>query len=253
MLTAFILGIGLMVGLAFLIPWLTQVEPRAILRVLKWLVFAVLAAAFLGLLVTGRLGWALAALGAMVPWLIRLARLFLFGKVLHQAFGNPFGNPFRGMGGGGGAAAGSAGASEVASRFLRMRLDLDSGVMEGEVVDGRFTGRPLSSLTLREALDLRAEVAVDADSLRLLEAWLDRAHPGWGDDWGTGAEGPEAPSAAGRMDRAEALRVLGLDEGADAAAIKEAYRRLMAQAHPDRGGSAWMAAKLNEARDVLLG
>lgn len=252
MLYAFILGIGLMVGLAFLIPWLTQVEPGNLLRVLKWAVFGVLTLVFLGLLFTGRLGWAIAALAAMIPWLLRLARLFVFGRVLNQTFGNPFGNPFRGLGDGPANGRGGVGSSEVRSRFLHMGLDLDSGAMSGRVVAGRFAGRDLESLSLSDALDLRAEVAGDADSLRLLETWLDRAHPGWGDDWGAQEEA-SAPPGGARMDRAEALRVLGLEEGADDGAIRDAYRRLMAQAHPDRGGSAWLAAKLNEARDVLLG
>ncbi len=62
------------------------------------------------------------------------------------------------------------------------------------------------------------------------------------------------PAHAGpRMSRAEALQVLGLQEGATKAEIRAAWLRLMQAAHPDRGGSDWLAAKLNQARDVLLG
>ncbi len=62
------------------------------------------------------------------------------------------------------------------------------------------------------------------------------------------------PAPAGpRMSRAEALQVLGLQEGATEAEIRAAWLRLMQAAHPDRGGSDWLAAKLNQARDVLLG
>ena len=62
-----------------------------------------------------------------------------------------------------------------------------------------------------------------------------------------------AARASGPMSRAEAYEVLGLKPGADEAAIRAAHRRLMQAAHPDHGGSDWLAARINQARDVLLG
>ena len=69
-----------------------------------------------------------------------------------------------------------------------------------------------------------------------------------------GSAGRRAPAGrSGGMTRAEAYEVLGLRPGDDAAAIQAAYVRLMQAAHPDRGGSDWLAARINQARDVLLG
>ena len=139
-------------------------------------------------------------------------------------------------------------ASDVETAYLGMGLDHDSGRMTGRVKAGRFAGRDLADLDLPLLLDLLTEVAAaDPEGVPLLEAWLDRAHPDWRD-----AAPPPRPQA-GPMTRAEALEVLGLGEGADEAAIRGAHRRLMRAAHPDQGGSDWLAARLNQARDVLLG
>ena len=139
-------------------------------------------------------------------------------------------------------------ASDVETAYLGMGLDHDSGRMTGRVKAGRFAGQDLADLDLPLLLDLLGELAVaDPEGVPLLEAWLDRAHPDWRDT------APPSRPQAGPMTRAEALEVLGLGEGADEAAIRGAHRRLMRAAHPDQGGSDWLASRLNEARDVLLG
>jgi DnaJ family protein C protein 19 len=61
------------------------------------------------------------------------------------------------------------------------------------------------------------------------------------------------PPRSGSMTREEAYEVLGLHPGASGRDIKEAHRRLMRGAHPDAGGSDWLAARINQARDILLG
>jgi hypothetical protein len=134
--------------------------------------------------------------------------------------------------------------SRVTTATLEMVLHHDSGRMSGRVRRGRFAGADLADLDLAALRALLAECAEeDPESVPLLEAWLDRTHP----DWRT------APAASdGPMTRAEALAILGLEEGATEAEIRAAHRRLMRSAHPDRGGSAWLAARLNAARDLLL-
>lgn len=149
-----------------------------------------------------------------------------------------------------GGKASPGGASDVETGHLAMGLDHDSGRMWGRVKQGRFAGRELSDLDLPALLDLLAELAArDPESMPLLEAWLDRAHP----DWREAAPRQAPPPRSGPMTRAEALAVLGLAEGASTAEIRAAHRRLMRTAHPDQGGSDWLAARLNEARDTLLG
>jgi hypothetical protein len=147
----------------------------------------------------------------------------------------------------GGSAPQTGAANSVETAFLSMTLHHDSGRMTGSVKAGQFAGRDLATLTLAELLALLQECqAADADSVALLEAWLDRTHPDWRSE-------PAAEPRSGAMTRAEALEILGLAEGADEDAIRAAHRRLMRSAHPDQGGSAWLAARINAARDFLLG
>jgi DnaJ-domain-containing protein 1 len=123
--------------------------------------------------------------------------------------------------------------------------------MDGQVLAGAFEGRALSSLSLPELLALLKEcVAANDQSEALLMAYLDRVHEGWREQAGTA--GGSAGGATGGMSEAEALDVLGLEQGASEAAIRKAYRDLMKKHHPDQGGSAWYAARINEARNVLL-
>ena len=65
--------------------------------------------------------------------------------------------------------------------------------------------------------------------------------------WWTGRSQRTAP-----MPAADARRLLGLSEGASLDEIRAAHRRLIARVHPDAGGSAELAERVNAARDTLL-
>ena len=143
-------------------------------------------------------------------------------------------------------------SSRVATSLIAMQLDHDTGQMDGDVLAGAFKGRRLSSLSLVETQALHAQCAAANDQSRaLLEAWIERSHPEWRAQWNSGAGRPTSTSNA-KMTRAEALAILGLKEGATPDQVRAAHRRLMKTAHPDLGGSDYLAAKINEAKEFLL-
>ncbi len=151
--------------------------------------------------------------------------------------------------------AGSPGGrSQVSSANLAMELDHDSGGMTGTVRAGAFAGRDLDSLSLEEIAALMREcLAGDPEGARLLEAYLDRRTPGWREN----AERDRDPGqgrapGAGAMAQQEAYEILGLQPGAGEEAIREAHRTLMKRIHPDAGGTSGLAARVNQAKDVLL-
>ncbi len=154
--------------------------------------------------------------------------------------------------GGGRRSAGSI--SRVRSAFLEMRLDHDSGVMTGEVVAGEYAGRSLDSLDDASLLKLLEQVAGDGDSVALLEGYLDRRMPGWREDVERDDTArASGPADTGTMTDQQAYEILGLAPGASETEIRAAHRRLMKRVHPDQGGSTFLAAKINQAKDWLLG
>lgn len=147
--------------------------------------------------------------------------------------------------------------SRITTDTLDMELDHDSGALRGTVLRGAFAGRAIDALTPAELARLWQECRFDdPPSAQLVEAYLDRMHDGWRDDFaraGGGRDG-ETPESYGEiMSRAEALAILGLAEGASADEIRQAHRELMKRVHPDRGGSDYLAAKINAAKAVLVG
>jgi hypothetical protein len=149
-----------------------------------------------------------------------------------------------------GAGARPGRASRARSAMIEMRLDHDSGAMTGRVLAGAYAGRAVETLSRPELLSLRQELKRDdPDGVNLLEAYLDRRFAGWREaDQGE----RQGRGRGGAMSRREALEVLGLAEGASAADIIRAHRALMKKFHPDHGGSTTLAARVNQAKDVLM-
>ncbi len=140
--------------------------------------------------------------------------------------------------------------SAVRTAYLEITFDHRTGLMSGHILKGRFAGRSLSDFTAGERRDCLAELRQnDAQAARLFEAYLDRTSPGWN---GTSSfDGGRGPGSRG-MGADEAYLVLGLTPGASRTEIQAAHRNLMKRFHPDQGGSTYLAAKVNEAKDVLL-
>jgi DnaJ-like protein len=236
----FILGVALLLSLLLIARWVVATDPRVLAKGVRYGGGAAAAGLAVYLMVSGRWPYAMVALSAALPFILRW-------RMLRDRFRAASG-PTPGK------------RSEVETRMLHMILDHDSGDMSGTVLAGAQAGRGLETLTFFELLDLREECRVeDPQSVSLLESYLERRY---GADWrdrteakeepgGPRGSGPRKPSTA--MTRAEALDILGLEEGVAPEAIKEAYRRLMMKLHPDAGGTAYLAAKLNQAKDLLLG
>src|SRR6476659_5459182 len=152
---------------------------------------------------------------------------------------------------GGGAQRSSGQASRVRSQFLEMTLDHDSGELSGQIVDGPNAGRSLDAFDLPQLIAMIP--AFDAESVALLESYLDRRFPAWRQNaQGDTAGGQRRAAASGKMTDEEAYQILGLQPGAGRDDISRAHRALMKKLHPDQGGSTYLAARVNEAKDILL-
>jgi hypothetical protein len=235
-----ILAVAIVVGVVLIAMALKGTGIRQglvnVLPSLRWTAAGLLGVLAIFFIITGREGPAFTILFMVLPLLLRWRSLQ---------------NVFKGMRG---PTPGKA--TDIETRTLRMRLDHDTGALEGTVLDGPFRGRTLTELSRDDLLALLRDCrADDPESAPLLESYLDRVH---GADWRTGDSGARSQSAAsgsnrGPMTREEAYQILGLNPGAKPDEIHEAHRRLMLKIHPDQGGSTYLAAQINQAKDLLLG
>ena len=166
---------------------------------------------------------------------------------------SPFGTQgFSSLGGiFGGGQRSSGQSSRVRSQFLDMSLDHDSGELSGTILAGEHAGRLLGEFDLAGLLAMAP--AFDAESVALLESYLDRRFPAWREHaQGNGAGGQRRAPPSGKMTAEEAYQILGLQAGASRDDIGRAHRALMKKLHPDQGGSTYLAARVNVAKDTLL-
>lgn len=228
MITYLILGVAILVGLLLAGRWFVQANSAQIAVVVRWGALVLGTFFLIFILVSGRLSWLPALLFAALPWLHRLRTMATLRKNMT------------------GSTPGQS--SSVETRYLHVSLDHDTGIMDGEVISGTLAGRKLRELDEEQLLALLRECNDDEQSCQLLGAYLDRMHSAeWRDQGGSTAAG-----VGNAMSVEEAREVLGINAEASTQEVEEAYRKLMLKMHPDRGGSAWLAAKINRAREVLL-
>ena len=232
----FIIGLILLILLLSAIKQFARLDARAVARAVRagGGLLGIIAAILL--LLRGRFAIAAAVAGMAVSF----AGWKMFG---------PGWTTFRSPRGGGVSSGGRV--TTARSAMIEMRLDHDSGAMTGVVLAGAFAGRALETLSRPDLMRLRDELLRDdPDGVALLETYLDRRFTGWREaDQGQSQTGR---SSGGTMTRREAFEILGLEEGASAEEIIGAHRALMKKFHPDRGGSTGLAARVNQAKDVLL-
>ena len=140
--------------------------------------------------------------------------------------------------------------SRVRSAFLEMELDHDTGAMRGVILTGPRAGTQLEALDVPTLAGLLAEI--DEESRALLAAYLDRRDAGWREHAQADAASGRGGAPRGPMTHEEAYQILGLQPGAEAEEIVRAHRTLMKRIHPDQGGTNYLAARVNEAKDTLL-
>ena len=151
----------------------------------------------------------------------------------------------------GGVSGAKGRMSHVKAPFVEMELDHDSGRMTGKVIAGRHQGVTLDALDVPALVAFMSEI--DTESAALIAAYLDRRNPRWRENGDAGAAaGQGHPTATGKMTEQEAEQILGVTQAASPDDIRRAHRQLMKKLHPDQGGSTYLAARVNEAKEVLL-
>jgi hypothetical protein len=225
---------GIAVGLYLFVSWSSRAGPNRTRQILGRIGLA----AFLLLLVI-----LLARGGVSLIWPLVVLMLPILARWLKHRLRSPV-NPWQNRRG----RSTPLSESTVETCFLRMSLDHQSGAMSGQVISGRYTDCKLADLGLEDLLALWQECQNDPQSVAVLEAYLDRTQAG---DWRQRRQG-ESQVRTTRMSLDDAYEVLGLHPGATPEEIKAAHRRLMQRIHPDHGGSTYLAARVNEAKDMLL-
>jgi len=200
---------------------------------------------FVALAVTGRAHIAFAIIGAVMTQAMRIMPILVrFFPAIQQLI-----NSNRVFGGGGGG-TGNGQQSSIRTRLLHVKLDHESGQIDGEITDGQFSGRKLSDLSRAELRELCSDcTANDPEGLRLLHAYIGRTY---GEADPSASQNPQQEQNHAQPGAAEASEILGLGGQATRSEIIAAHRKLMGKLHPDKGGSTYLAAKINAAKEVLL-
>jgi DnaJ-domain-containing protein 1 len=226
-----IIGIVVLVLVLWAMHAYSKADPKQLARLLRWTGGSLALAGATFLAARGQIGLAV-PLGAVGLGLLGWIQLWpaSFGARTQKTPGQ---------------------VSQVRSRFIEMELDHDTGDMQGRVLAGKHEGVPLAALDVDTLVELLADI--DEESRALLAAYLDRRAPSWRENAkGDATAGRGFAPSSGKMTEEEAYQILGVQPGASPEEIGRAHRALMKKLHPDQGGSTYLAARVNEAKDVLL-
>ncbi len=205
----------------------------------RFLALMAFSALLIALILSGRISWLFALLGGLLPLIPRLAR---FGFGAWPAI-RPYFQRYQ-----------QNRQSSMRARYVSLQIDMLSGALQGEVLEGEFAGQKLQILSREQLLSLLRDCQQhDAPSAALLVAYLDREKSGWkDDDDGAYKEQASRPGSDSVMGVQQAREILGVDDEAGRKVVIKAHKQLMQKMHPDRGGSVYLAGQINKARDVLL-
>lgn len=222
-----LLILGIVFYLAYKFRRLDKLKQK---RILNILIVILVSGLLVFLVLSGRLNWLIAAVGALLPLIPRGIRFFSGLWPYFQRYRQNR-------------------QSSMLTRFIHLKIDMLTGHLQGEVLEGSFAGQKLQGLTLEQLVQLLDQCKKDdAESAALLVAFLKREHPEWVGD----GQKYEPFESSSEMSEQQARDILGVSEAASEKEIIKAHKRLMQKLHPDRGGSGYLAQQINRARDVLL-
>jgi hypothetical protein len=223
---------------ALTILQLLKKTPQSQRKSLYWkIALSLLGVVLVLLAVTGRIHWIGAMIGALIPFLRQMAPTLIRYFPFIQQYLRKRAQP----------PPSASNCSQVQTQFLSMTLNHDNNQLSGEVSSGPMTGQNLDSLELEQLQSLLDYCQPDKDSVQLLLSYLNHR---FGSDWQQ--QGSPAGDVS-ELNEQAALEILGLQAGASKQEIIQAHRRLIQKVHPDRGGSDYLAAQINAAKDLLIG
>ncbi|MFT7185606.1 MAG: hypothetical protein ACI84K_000986 [Pseudohongiellaceae bacterium] len=205
---------------------------------------SVLVISLMYLTLTGRMHALVAIAAGVIPFLSRLLPLIKYIPILRNFYQQKKATQ----------QADDSQVSKVETSLLSMTLNHETGHMDGQVLAGQLAEKKLSECSTEQLLDLYQLAKNDhPDSLSILEAYLDReVGEHWRKNFEEVKKGQTMHTNDNEMSTSEALDILGLNSDASRTEIIAAHRKLIQKLHPDRGGSNYLAAKLNQAKALLL-
>ena len=229
MFVRLLLALLLLVGVMWFMSWYGKAAPAQRNSAIKTGLLYFVAIALLLLVITGRIPVLFAAISAAIPVFHRLmAYRGLFG-ILGRFAGQKFG------------------PTTLTTAWLIVEYDLAKRSLDAKVTRGQYEGKRLSELNESELNTLLDQVKEDFQSRAAVNAYILARQ---GREYTQ--QNRHTAGSQPQMSQAQAYEILGLEQNATADEIKQAHKRLMQKIHPDRGGSSYLAAQINAAKDLLL-